>query len=54
MSFDDQCTGTNPRYPLIVELKQLLKDAYYGNPTFKSDEAMEESMEKARSEAEKD
>ena len=29
-SFDDQCTGTNPRFPLISELRQLLIDSYYG------------------------
>ena len=29
-SFDDQCTGTNPRFPLISELRQLLLDSYYG------------------------
>lgn len=29
-AFDDQCTGTNPRYPLISELKQILLDSYYG------------------------
>lgn len=29
-AFDDQCTGANPRYPLITELRQLLIDAYYG------------------------
>ncbi|WP_165045694.1 bifunctional acetaldehyde-CoA/alcohol dehydrogenase [Dysgonomonas sp. ZJ709] len=29
-AFDDQCTGTNPRYPLISELKQILLDTYYG------------------------
>ncbi|WP_340608912.1 bifunctional acetaldehyde-CoA/alcohol dehydrogenase [Xenorhabdus bharatensis] len=29
-SFDDQCTGANPRYPLISELKQLLLDSFYG------------------------
>ncbi|MBG2802757.1 bifunctional acetaldehyde-CoA/alcohol dehydrogenase [Proteus sp. DFP240708] len=29
-AFDDQCTGANPRYPLISELKQLLLDSYYG------------------------
>ncbi|AFZ36826.1 alcohol dehydrogenase AdhE [Stanieria cyanosphaera PCC 7437] len=29
-AFDDQCTGTNPRYPLINDLKRLLTDAYYG------------------------
>lgn len=31
-AFDDQCTGANPRFPLIVELKQLLLDSYYGRP----------------------
>jgi acetaldehyde dehydrogenase/alcohol dehydrogenase len=29
-AFDDQCTGTNPRYPLISEIKQLYTNAYYG------------------------
>jgi len=29
-AFDDQCTGSNPRYPLISDLKQLLLDAYAG------------------------
>ncbi len=31
-AFDDQCTGANPRYPLISELKQVLLDSYYGRP----------------------
>ena len=30
MAFDDQCTGANPRLPLIKEIKQLLLDSYYG------------------------
>lgn len=30
-AFDDQCTGTNPRYPLVGELKEILIQAYYGN-----------------------
>ena len=30
-AFDDQCTGANPRYPLISELKQMYLNAYYGN-----------------------
>ena len=30
-AFDDQCTGTNPRYPLIAEIRQLYVDAYYGD-----------------------
>ncbi|MDR1626483.1 MAG: bifunctional acetaldehyde-CoA/alcohol dehydrogenase [Spirochaetia bacterium] len=29
-AFDDQCTGANPRYPLIGELKQMFLNAYYG------------------------
>ena len=29
-AFDDQCTGANPRYPLIEELKDLYLKAYYG------------------------
>jgi acetaldehyde dehydrogenase / alcohol dehydrogenase len=29
-AFDDQCTGANPRYPLIAELKTILLDSYYG------------------------
>ncbi|MBK5144736.1 bifunctional acetaldehyde-CoA/alcohol dehydrogenase [Budviciaceae bacterium BWR-B9] len=29
-AFDDQCTGANPRYPLISELKTILLDTYYG------------------------
>jgi hypothetical protein len=31
-AFDDQCTGANPRFPLITELKTLLLDSYYGRP----------------------
>ncbi|PSW07433.1 bifunctional acetaldehyde-CoA/alcohol dehydrogenase [Photobacterium lipolyticum] len=31
-AFDDQCTGANPRYPLISELKEVLTSAYYGTP----------------------
>ena len=30
-AYDDQCTGANPRYPLISEIKQLILNAYYGN-----------------------
>ncbi|WP_299137021.1 bifunctional acetaldehyde-CoA/alcohol dehydrogenase [uncultured Vibrio sp.] len=29
-AFDDQCTGANPRYPLITELKEVLTTSYYG------------------------
>ena len=30
-AFDDQCTGANPRYPLMGEIRQMFLDAYYGN-----------------------
>ncbi|MBE6907422.1 MAG: bifunctional acetaldehyde-CoA/alcohol dehydrogenase [Ruminococcaceae bacterium] len=30
-AFDDQCTGANPRYPLMSEIKQMYLKAYYGN-----------------------
>ena len=29
-AFNDQCTGANPRYPLISEMKDLYLKAYYG------------------------
>ncbi len=29
-AFDDQCTGANPRYPLVREIKELYLRAYYG------------------------
>lgn len=29
-AFDDQCTGANPRYPLVKEIEALYKKAYYG------------------------
>ncbi len=33
-AFDDQCTGANPRYPLMSEIKQMYLNAYYGNAHF--------------------
>ena len=30
-AFDDQCTGTNPRYPLMIEIKDMYLQAYYGH-----------------------
>jgi len=30
-AFDDQCTGANPRYPLMSELKEMYLKAYHGN-----------------------
>ena len=29
-AFDDQCTGANPRYPLMKEIKEMYLRAYYG------------------------
>jgi len=40
-AFDDQCTGTNPRAPLIEDLKQLYLAAYYGKT---GKESTEESV----------
>ncbi|KML67354.1 bifunctional acetaldehyde-CoA/alcohol dehydrogenase [Pectobacterium peruviense] len=42
-AFDDQCTGANPRYPLISELKQILLDTYYGRKF--SEEVKAEAVE---------
>ncbi|MDE5994753.1 MAG: bifunctional acetaldehyde-CoA/alcohol dehydrogenase [Oscillospiraceae bacterium] len=33
-AFDDQCTGANPRYPLMSEMKQMYLNAYYGDKHF--------------------
>lgn len=30
LAFDDQCTGANPRYPLMSEIRQMYLNAYYG------------------------
>ncbi len=29
-SFDDQCTGGNPRYPLVSEIREIYLNAFYG------------------------
>jgi acetaldehyde dehydrogenase/alcohol dehydrogenase len=29
-AFDDQCTGANPRYPLMSEIKEMYLKVYYG------------------------
>lgn len=31
LAFDDQCTGANPAYPLMEDIKKIYIDAYYGN-----------------------
>ncbi|HBU7485093.1 iron-containing alcohol dehydrogenase, partial [Klebsiella oxytoca] len=50
-AFDDQCTGANPRYPLIAELKQILLDTYYGRHYVEG--GVEEKKEAAPGKAEK-
>jgi len=27
---DDQCTGANPKYPLVSEIAEIYRKAYYG------------------------
>ena len=36
-AFDDQCTGANPRYPLMSEMKDIYLKAYYGKAPEKED-----------------
>ena len=36
-AFDDQCTGANPRYPLISDLKEMYRVAFYGKNYKKND-----------------
>ena len=40
-AFDDQCTGANPRYPLMSELKELYLAAYYGPKAYAEKKAAE-------------
>ena len=44
-AFDDQCTGANPRFPLISELKAILLASYYGRPF--SEKPIEKTVEPA-------
>ena len=37
-AFEDQCTTANPRYPLISELEEILKKAYYGESEKEAEE----------------
>lgn len=47
-AFDDQCTGANPRYPLMSEMKQMYLNAYYGESKFKEIEMPDETQLKKR------
>ena len=44
-AFDDQCTGANPRYPLLSEIKQMYLTAYYGRQPAEAEEAPEAPVE---------
>ncbi len=52
-AFDDQCTGANPRYPLISELKEVLLASYYGKDYVDSIDVPEVVAEEAISKAKK-
>ena len=46
-AFNDQCTGANPRYPLMSELKEIYLKAYYGEGNIpESGKAKEKKEEK--------
>lgn len=38
-AFDDQCTGANPRYPLMSEIREMYLNAYYGKNNQSAEEA---------------
>ena len=37
-AFDDQCTGANPRLPLVTELVQIYKNIYKAKSSVKKEE----------------
>ena len=45
-AFDDQCTGANPRYPLMRELKEMYITSYYGEKAEAAKEAAVEAPAK--------
>lgn len=49
-AFDDQCTGANPRYPLMSELKELYLRAYYGAEAYEAKKAESEQVEESEAE----
>ena len=46
-AFDDQCTGANPRYPLMSEIKQMYLNAYYGNQFVETKKPTADDIKKA-------
>jgi len=49
-AFDDQCTGTNPRFPLISEIKEMYLRAYYGELRLQNAKARDEATEQYEAE----
>ena len=47
-AFDDPCTGANPRYPLMSEIKQMYLNAYYGKHFVEKDMPMKTTMSKGK------
>ena len=45
-AFDDQCTGANPRYPLMSEIKQMYLNAYYGKSFTETPKPDEKQLER--------
>ena len=45
-AFDDQCTGANPRYPLMSEIRQMYLNAYYGKHFEEPDMPTEKDINK--------
>ena len=43
-AFDDQCTGANPRYPLMSEIKQMYLNAYYGKHFVEAEKPTAETL----------
>ncbi len=46
-AFDDQCTGANPRYPLMSEIKQMYLNAYHGKTFVEADKPDARQLEGA-------
>jgi acetaldehyde dehydrogenase/alcohol dehydrogenase len=51
-AFDDQCTGANPRYPLMSELREMYLSSYYGSEKYanikKNEEKNNEKVEETK------
>ena len=50
-AFDDQCTGANPRYPLMSEIKQMYLNAYHGNHFVEKDKPTLADIENSSADA---